>query len=70
MNAARTSPKGPELLWWKSSYSGAEGGECVEVAAASGAVHVRDSKQSGGPVLSVSAHAWAGLVKLASDFTV
>ncbi|MFF7298725.1 DUF397 domain-containing protein [Streptomyces sp. NPDC008265] len=66
MNTARTSPTAPELLWRKSSYSGAEGGECVEVAAAAGAVLVRDSKELGGPVLTVGPAAWAGFVELAA----
>ncbi|MEU0104249.1 DUF397 domain-containing protein [Streptomyces sp. NPDC006251] len=39
------STAGPvRLSWFKSSYSGNEGGGCLEVAAAPGAVHVRDSK--------------------------
>ncbi|NKQ29297.1 DUF397 domain-containing protein, partial [Streptomyces galbus] len=32
------------LQWFKSSYSGSEGGECVEVARSPQTVHVRDSK--------------------------
>ena len=58
--------------WRKSSYSGANGGQCVEVAAA-GRVLVRDTKDSGtGPVLGFSPAAWrrfADQVKrsLASD---
>ncbi|MEU0698473.1 DUF397 domain-containing protein [Streptomyces niveus] len=45
--------------WHKSSYSGDEGGDCVEVAAHPAAVHVRDSKVSGGPVLTLAPAAWA-----------
>ena len=41
----------------KSSYSGPNGGECVEVATA-GAVLVRDTTDGGGPVLSFTADAW------------
>lgn len=52
----------PELAWRKSSYSGAEGGQCVEVAVAAAGVRVRDSKDLGGPVLTVSPHAWARFV--------
>jgi len=48
-----------DLAWFKSSYSGAEGGDCVEVAAATGVVHVRDSKAVPGPVVRVSREAWA-----------
>ncbi|MFF3732073.1 DUF397 domain-containing protein [Streptomyces sp. NPDC002476] len=54
------------LAWFKSSYSGTEGGQCIEVAAGAGAVHVRDSKNMTGPVVRVSREAWAGLVGLAS----
>ncbi|MFJ8544127.1 DUF397 domain-containing protein [Streptomyces sp. NPDC093586] len=55
------------LTWFKSSYSGTEGGDCVEVAPGTAAVHVRDSKDVPGPVLTVSREAWAGFVGLASS---
>ncbi|MFJ4746340.1 DUF397 domain-containing protein [Streptomyces albogriseolus] len=43
-----------DLVWFKSSYSGTNGGDCVEVAADAGAVYVRDSKAAtDGPVLRV-----------------
>ncbi|MFE5108453.1 DUF397 domain-containing protein [Streptomyces sp. NPDC056663] len=45
-------------------------GECVEVAAAVVAVHIRDSKVRSGPVLTVTAQAWAGFVGLAADQTI
>ncbi|MBW8088986.1 DUF397 domain-containing protein [Streptomyces hygroscopicus subsp. hygroscopicus] len=49
--------------WRKSSYSGAQGGECVEVASCRpDTVHVRDSKNSTGPVLTFAAHEWAEFV--------
>ncbi|MFB8208609.1 DUF397 domain-containing protein [Streptomyces sp. NPDC056010] len=54
------------LAWFKSSYSGTEGGQCIEVANGAGAVHVRDSKDVAGPVLCVSQNAWAGFVGLAT----
>ncbi|MGW0860274.1 DUF397 domain-containing protein [Streptomyces sp. NPDC002690] len=50
------------LHWFKSTYSGAEGGNCLEVAASPGAVHVRDSKQRPGPTLTVAPDAWASFV--------
>ncbi|MEU3603108.1 DUF397 domain-containing protein [Streptomyces sp. NPDC006798] len=54
--------------WAKSSYS-QQGGNCVEWApshaSATGIVPVRDSKCEDGPVLMVSASAFAGLVTLA-----
>ena len=64
MNNAESSTAASGLAWFKSSYSGAEGGDCVEVAAATTAVHVRDSKDATGPVLTVSREAWAGFVEL------
>ncbi|MFE7358753.1 DUF397 domain-containing protein [Streptomyces sp. NPDC057543] len=55
-----------ELRWFKSSYSGSDGGDCVEVAAGPGAVYVRDSKiADGGPVLRVGRGEWAAFVTLA-----
>lgn len=37
--------------WRKSSYSGSNGGDCVELADAVDGVAVRDSKDPDGPVL-------------------
>ncbi|MFC7929384.1 DUF397 domain-containing protein [Streptomyces cinereoruber] len=54
------------LAWFKSSHSGGEGGQCIEVATGAGAVHVRDSKDVARPALRVSHDAWAGFVGLAS----
>jgi len=45
--------------WQKSSYSGSNGGQCVEVARnLPGVVAVRDSKNPGGPSLVVMAAEW------------
>ncbi|GAB1335888.1 DUF397 domain-containing protein [Streptomyces sp. E-15] len=61
-----TAGDASELAWFKSSYSGGTNGEsCVEVAAASGAVHVRDSKSVGGPQLALTPNAWAAFVTYA-----
>jgi hypothetical protein len=65
MNAAGNESVATEPAWFKSRYSGAEGGQCLEVAAAREAVLVRDSKQVDGSVLVVGVDAWAGLVRLA-----
>ncbi len=46
-----------DSTWRKSSYSGPNGGECVEVATA-GAVLVRDTADRGGAVLTFTAEAW------------
>ncbi|NSL43068.1 DUF397 domain-containing protein [Streptomyces sp. 8P21H-1] len=62
MNSSESSVVEPGPAWRKSSYSGAEGGQCVEVAAGTAAVHVRDSKSAAGPVIRVSREAWAGFV--------
>lgn len=45
--------------WFKSSYSGSSGGDCVEIAVLPGLrVGVRDSKRPGGPALVVTACGW------------
>lgn len=56
-----------EIAWRKSSYSSGEGGECVEIAAAPTHVHIRDSKQPTGPMLTVGPDAWAGFMELVSN---
>ncbi|MGH3280613.1 MAG: DUF397 domain-containing protein [Trebonia sp.] len=48
--------------WRKSSYSGADGGECVEVASTTGTVMVRDTQDRNGHALSVPATAWRAFV--------
>jgi Domain of unknown function (DUF397) len=45
------------LSWQKSSYSGSNGGQCVEVAT-SGRVLVRDSKNPESGHLRFSTNAW------------
>jgi hypothetical protein len=53
--------------WRKSSYSNADGGECVEVAdSIPGLVPVRDSKTPRGPVLLLSTDAWTAFVQAAA----
>ncbi|MEU1787663.1 DUF397 domain-containing protein [Streptomyces sparsogenes] len=54
------------LDWRKSSYSGSEGGQCIEVAARPDTVHVRDSKNTSGPILTVAPDAWAEFVAFAA----
>ncbi|MFD4657647.1 DUF397 domain-containing protein [Kitasatospora sp. NPDC058444] len=56
-----------ELVWFKSSHSGSEGGACVEVALAPGAVHVRDSKDKAGPQLTFTTEAWADFIGFSHD---
>jgi len=40
--------------WRKSSYSGTNGGDCVEAADLGGRILVRDTTDRGGAVLSIS----------------
>ena len=44
--------------WRKSSYSGGNGGGCVEVAESPGQVLVWDSKDRKGPVLTFTPDEW------------
>ncbi len=67
MNIAESSTVAPGPAWFKSSYSGAEGGQCVEVANGTAGVHIRDSKTAAGPVVTVSRDAWTGFIGLASS---
>jgi hypothetical protein len=52
------------LQWFKSSYSGSQGGDCIEVATQPSAIHIRDSKNVPGPVLTVAPTAWAAFLGL------
>jgi hypothetical protein len=55
--------------WRKSSYTGSNGGNCVELADAAGAgvVAVRDSKDPDGPVLLLTRAALRTAVHSAPD---
>ncbi|GGR95348.1 hypothetical protein GCM10010269_37880 [Streptomyces humidus] len=65
MSVEQVSENVNGLRWFKSSYSGSGGGNCVEVAAGLDAVYVRDSKALGdGPVLRVGRGEWAAFVAL------
>ncbi|MFI0727717.1 DUF397 domain-containing protein [Streptomyces sp. NPDC021225] len=59
-----------ELDWFKSSYSGGGGGNCVEVAVRPERVHVRDSKDTHIGSLVVSREAWSAFTVLAADAQV
>jgi hypothetical protein len=48
--------------WRKSTYSGSNGGQCVEVGTAVSGVVVRDTADRAGVVLAVSAGAWRALL--------
>jgi hypothetical protein len=46
------------ITWRKSSYSGNNGGQCVEVCTAARVIAVRDSKNPNGPVLAFGPQGW------------
>jgi hypothetical protein len=50
--------------WRKSTYSGGQGGNCVEVASTPGHIAVRDTQDNGtGPILRIGSADWSRLVK-------
>ncbi|WP_310723932.1 DUF397 domain-containing protein [Streptomyces sp. N2A] len=53
------------LDWRKSSYSGGEGEACVEVATCPDTIHIRDSKDTALPHLTVTPATWASFVAYA-----
>ncbi|MDX3091554.1 DUF397 domain-containing protein [Streptomyces sp. ME02-6978a] len=64
----RAAPGLSTIRWRKSSYSNADGGNCVEVADGfPGAVPVRDSKNTDGPALELSVQAWDRFVNSLKD---
>ncbi|MDQ1019816.1 DUF397 domain-containing protein [Streptomyces afghaniensis] len=58
--ASRAIPT--RVLWRKSSYSGDQGGDCVEVGEASAAVAIRDSKTPAGPILTLDPAAFTTFI--------
>ncbi|KOT58003.1 MULTISPECIES: DUF397 domain-containing protein [Streptomyces] len=53
-----------EPSWFKSSYSGSAGDDCVEIATTPTTIRIRDSKNITGPHLAVPADAWAAFLTL------
>ncbi|MFE0490656.1 MULTISPECIES: DUF397 domain-containing protein [Streptomyces] len=53
------------LQWFKSSYSGGEGGECVEIATAPTTIHIRDSKVPTHGILDVHPTTWSAFLGFA-----
>ncbi|MFI1830112.1 DUF397 domain-containing protein [Streptomyces sp. NPDC020412] len=62
------------LQWTKSTYSGPDGGECIEwaplYAAATNVVPIRDSKTPTGPVLHLPTTAFAAFITAIKGGTV
>ncbi|CAL9418300.1 DUF397 domain-containing protein [Streptomyces sp. enrichment culture] len=59
-----------DLHWFKSSYSGTAGDNCVEVAHGPGAVHVRDSKDTTLTPLTLSPAAWTNFLAVTTPRAV
>ncbi|MFD7322078.1 DUF397 domain-containing protein [Streptomyces sp. NPDC059875] len=66
LNWFKSSYSGPQggdcvevAVWTKSSYSSEQGGNCVEVATCPHTVHVRDSKDTTRPSLTLTPAAWS-----------
>ena len=55
-----------ELNWQKSTYS-EEASSCVEIAPATTAIHIRDSKTPSGPRLTLRPTTLADFVSYVSD---
>jgi hypothetical protein len=55
-----------DLVWFKSSYSGSSGDDCVEVAVTEQAVHVRDSKDVTRPAFVVRRDGWERFLAFAA----
>ncbi|WP_077798651.1 DUF397 domain-containing protein [Streptomyces sp. JHA26] len=58
---------GMQLTWFKSSYSGTAGDNCVEVAVTEQTVHVRDSKDVTRHPFTVSRNGWSQFVAFLED---
>lgn len=66
MTSQPTASDSSNLAWIKSSYSGSNDNDCVEAAASTSTVHVRDSKNAHGPQLTFPAGAWSEFVSFAA----
>jgi Domain of unknown function (DUF397) len=61
------APDFQNAVWRKSSRSGDNGGQCVEVAFLDTVVGLRDSKDRSGPVLVFNPHVWSAFIAGAVD---
>ncbi|WP_314415139.1 DUF397 domain-containing protein [Streptomyces sp. DSM 40484] len=58
-----------DLKWFKSSYSGSQGGECLEIAISETALlHIRDSKTPAAPILTVAPATWSAFLPYAATY--
>ncbi|MEU6226568.1 DUF397 domain-containing protein [Streptomyces sp. NPDC047042] len=63
-----TAPSAPS--WFKSSYSGGSGTECVECARTERGALIRDSKHGIGPVVAVRGQAWGVFMRALRNWTL
>lgn len=56
-----------ETSWFKSTYSGGNGGSCVEVRGTGETVEVRDTKDRQGPALAFTPEEWRAFIAGAKD---
>ncbi|MFF1696635.1 DUF397 domain-containing protein [Streptomyces sp. NPDC058257] len=56
-----------DVVWFKSTYSGSNETECVEVAVKNTQVFIRDSKRPTDKQFRVDPGAWAGFVAAIRD---
>ena len=54
------------LKWFKSSYSSADGPDCVEVAITPTTIHIRDSKNNNGAQLAFGDGTWSEFLDFAT----
>lgn len=54
-------------MWTKSSYSGPNGGDCVEVARSPEQVKVRDTRNRGAGHLAVPSSEWSAFLAEVKD---
>ncbi|MFD7546184.1 DUF397 domain-containing protein [Streptomyces sp. NPDC059578] len=55
------------LTWRKSSYSGGDQGQCLEIAETASAVHVRDSKNPESVALTFTTAQFTAFARFASE---
>ncbi|GAA3481543.1 DUF397 domain-containing protein [Streptomyces yanii] len=65
MSIGRATSSSEHLVWFKSSYSGSDGDNCVEVAVTHEVVRVRDSKETGQPGQRDTDTSWTEFVAYA-----
>ncbi|MET7650325.1 DUF397 domain-containing protein [Streptomyces sp. NPDC005486] len=63
----KASAADAKLEWIKSSYSTADGPDCVEVATALDHILVRDSKIPHGPRLALPPTTWTAFLPFVTD---